>query len=226
LIDVSLTISPVKNSRGKIIGASKIARDITDRKRKEALIVYLAHEAEHRTKNILATVQATVRLSHSDTSEDLKRLIEGRINALAKVHTLLVETRWTGAQLHSLVMQELLPYCDGREERVRIIGPTVMLEPNSAQAIAILLHELATNAAKYGSLSAADGGVEITWSRTASGRLSLRWSESGGPAIAPPTHRGFGTRIIENIIGGQTEGKVRFDWRAPGLTCEIALLLP
>jgi PAS domain S-box-containing protein len=226
LIDVSLTVSPVKNFQGKIIGASKIARDITDRKRKEALIVNLAHEAEHRAKNILATVQATVRLSHSNTCDDLKRRIEGRINALAKVHTLLVETRWAGAQLHSLVTQELLPYLDGREERVRIIGPTVMLEPNSAQAIGILLHELATNAAKYGSLSAADGGVEITWSRTASGRLSLRWTESGGPTIAPPTHRGFGTRIIENIIGDQPEGKVRFDWRAPGLTCEIALLLP
>jgi two-component sensor histidine kinase len=100
-----------------------------------------------------------------------------------------------------------------------------MLEPNTAQAIAISLHELATNAAKYGSLSAADGDVEIVWSSTADGRLSLRWTESGGPTIAPPTHRGCGTRIIENIIGGQLGGKVRFDWRAQGLTCEIALLL-
>jgi PAS domain S-box-containing protein len=186
LIDVSLTISPVKNARGKTIGASKIARDITERKRSEAQIVNLAHEAEHRTKNILATVQAAVRLSHSNSSDDLKRLIEGRINALAKVHTLFVESRWTGAQLHSLVTQELLPYRDGREERVRIDGPTVMLEPNTAQAIAISLHELATNAAKYGSLSAADGDVEVVWSRTADGQLSLRWTESGGPTIAPP----------------------------------------
>jgi PAS domain S-box-containing protein len=225
LIDLSMTISPVKNSQGKIIGASKIARDITDRKRSEAQIVNLAHEAEHRTKNILATVQAAVRLSHSNTPDDLKRLIEGRINALAKVHTLFVESRWTGAQLHSLVTQELLPYRDGREERVRINGPTVMLEPNSAQAIAISLHELATNAAKYGSLSAAEGDVEIAWSRTAHGQLNLRWTESGGPTIVPPTHRGCGTRIIENIIGGQLGGKVRFDWGDKGLTCEIALQL-
>jgi PAS domain S-box-containing protein len=225
LIDVSLTISPVKNAQGKIIGASKIARDITGRKRSEAQIVNLAHEAEHRTKNILAIVQATVRLSHSNTSDDLKRLIEGRIDALAKVHTLFVETRWTGAQLHTLVTQELLPYRDGREERVRISGPTVMLEPNIAQAIAISLHELATNAAKYGSLSAADGDVEIAWTRTEGGRLRLRWTESGGPTIAPPTHRGFGSRIMENIIGGQLGGKVRFDWCAPGLICEITLLL-
>ena len=100
-----------------------------------------------------------------------------------------------------------------------------MLEPNTAQTIAIALHELATNAAKYGSLSAADGDVEIAWSRTADGGLSLRWTESGGPTITPPTHRGFGTRIMENVIGGQLGGKVRLDWSAQGLTCEIALLL-
>jgi PAS domain S-box-containing protein len=225
LIDVSLTISPVRNAQGKIIGASKIARDITERKRSEAQIVNLAREAEHRTKNILATVQATVRLSHSSTSDDLKKLIEGRINALANVHTLFVQSRWMGAELHSLVTQELLPYRGDRETRVRINGPDVMLEPNMAQTVAIALHELATNAAKYGSLSAADGDVEIVWSRTADGRLSLRWTESGGPAVTPPTHRGFGTSIIEKIIGGQLGGQVRFDWRDQGLTCEIALPL-
>jgi PAS domain S-box-containing protein len=229
LIDVSLTISPVKNAQGKIIGASKIARDITAQKRSEAQIVNLVREAEHRTKNILATVQATVRFSHSSTSDDLKNLIEGRINALAKVHTLFVESRWTGAELHTLVTQEitqeLLPYRGEREGRVRINGPTIMLEPNTAQTIAISLHELATNAAKYGSLSTADGDVEIVWSRTADGRLSLRWTESGGPTTTPPTHRGFGTRIMEKIIGGQLGGQVRLDWRDQGLTCEIALPL-
>jgi len=101
-----------------------------------------------------------------------------------------------------------------------------MLETNPAQAIAISLHELATNAAKYGSLSAAEGDVEIAWFRTADGRLSLRWTESGGPTIAPPTNRGFGTRVIETMIANQVGGKVCFDWRPPGLACEIALLLP
>jgi PAS domain S-box-containing protein len=226
LIDLAMTISPVKNSQGKVIGASKIASDITERKRRDAQIVTLAHEAEHRTKNILATVLAAVHLSHSNTPDELKRLIEGRIHALANVHKLFVESRWKGAELHSLVTQELLPYRDGREERVRIIGPTVMLEPNIAQAIAISLHELATNAAKYGSLSAADGDVEVAWYWRAGRQLSLHWTETGGPTVAPPTHRGCGTRIIENIIGGQLGAKVRFDWRAPGLICEIALLLP
>jgi two-component sensor histidine kinase len=223
LIDISLTISPVRNAQGKVIGASKIARDVTERKRNEAQIINLAREAEHRTKNILATVLATVRLSRADTSDDLKQLIEGRIDALAKVHGLFVQSRWTGAELHTLVTQELSPYCGETEGRVRIDGPPVMLEPNTAQTIAISLHELATNSAKYGSLSAADGGVEIAWSRTADGPLSLRWVEAGGPTVTPPTHRGFGTRIMENIIAGQLRGEVRLDWRDEGLTCEIIL---
>lgn len=117
MIDVSLTVSPIRNAQGKIIGASKIARDITERKRSEAQIVNLAREAEHRMKNILSTVQATVRRSHSDTSDDVKRLIEGRISALAKVHTLFVESRWAGAELHRLVMQVLSAYSGDGEAR-------------------------------------------------------------------------------------------------------------
>ena len=224
LIDISLTVSPVRNAQGIVIGASKIARDITEHKRSEAQIVNLAREAEHRTKNILATVLATVRLSKSDTSDDLKELIEGRIDALANVHALFVESRWAGAELHRLATQELLAYSGEKEARVRIAGPAVMLEPSTAQAIAISLHELATNAAKYGSLSAAGGHVEIAWSPTADGRLSVRWIELGGPTVTPPTHRGFGTRVVENIIG-QLRGEVHFDWRDQGLTCEIVLPL-
>jgi two-component sensor histidine kinase len=100
-----------------------------------------------------------------------------------------------------------------------------MLEPNRAQTIAISLHELATNAAKYGSLSAADGRVEIAWSRTTDGRLSLRWIELDGPTVTSPTHRGFGTRVMENIIVSQLRGEVHFDWHDQGLACEIVLPL-
>jgi PAS domain S-box-containing protein len=217
-------IEAIKDSGGNVVGAVNCFQDITERKRSETQIVNLAREAEHRTKNILSTVLATVRLSKSDTSDDLKELIEGRIEALAKVHTLFVESRWAGAELHRLAAQELLAYSGEKEGRVRIEGPAVMLEPSTAQTTAISLHELATNAAKYGSLSAADGRVEISWSLTADG-LTLRWIESGGPpVIAPPTHRGFGTRVMENMIG-QLKGEVRFDWRDQGLTCEIALPL-
>ena len=217
-------IEAVKDGGGNVVAAVNCFQDVTERKRSEAQIVNPAREAEHRTKNILSTVLATVQLSKSDTSDDLKELIEGRIEALAKVHTLFVESRWAGAELHRLASQEILAYSGENETRVRIEGPAVMLEPSTAQTAAISLHELATNAAKYGSLSAAGDRVEILWSLAADGRLRLRWIESGGPTATLPTHRGFGTRILENMIG-QLKGEVRFDWRDQGLTCEIDLPL-
>jgi PAS domain S-box-containing protein len=180
-------IEAVKDGDGNIVGAVNCFQDITERKRTEAQIINLAREAEHRTKNILSTVLATVRLSHSETVDDLKQLIEGRINALAKVHALFVQSRWAGAELRSLVTQELLPYRDETEARVRIDGPAVMLEPYSAQAIAITLHELATNAAKYGSLSAASGRVEIAWSWQTDGSVCAGSSQVDRQSRRPRT---------------------------------------
>jgi PAS domain S-box-containing protein len=221
LIFVSLTVSPVKDADGKIVGASKIARDITEQKRAQDQIATLAREAEHRSKNLLANVQAAVNLSQSDTSEGLKRAIEGRIQALANVHSLFVETRWIGAELSTIASQELAPYSEGNKGRVRVSGPPVLLEPNAAQAVAVTLHELATNAAKYGALSTADGQVELEWSHQTDGELCLRWTEAGGPAVPVPTRKGFGRRVIEQMIG-QQKGKTRFDWRPDGLVCEIS----
>lgn len=152
-IEISVAVSPIKNSAGEVIGASKTARDITERKRRDEQIVVLAREAEHRSKNLLATVQATIRLTQADTPADLKEAITGRIQALAHVHALFVETKWAGADLQNLVAQELSPYCQGDEKRAVVEGASVMLQPDAAQAIAVCLHELATNAAKYGALS-------------------------------------------------------------------------
>jgi PAS domain S-box-containing protein len=222
-IEISLTLSPIRNIQGEIVGASKIARDISERKRSEAHIAILAREAEHRSRNVLATVQAAVRLSQSDTPEGLKQAIEGRLRALANVHTLFVQSRWTGAELHSLVTQELSPYCQDGETRVRIEGPDLFLAPNTAQTIAVTLHELATNAAKYGALSVPQGYVQIGWSREADGQLAIRWTESGGPAVKPPAREGFGTCVMKSMIGGQSKGEIRFDWREQGLACDIAL---
>jgi PAS domain S-box-containing protein len=222
LIVVSLTVSPVKNAEGKIVGASKIARNITEQKRNQEQIATLAREAEHRSKNLLSSVQAAVMLSHSDTSEGLKQAIEGRIRALANVHSLFVESRWIGAELSTIATQELAPYFETGEIRVRLEGPQVLLEPNAAQAIAVILHELATNAAKYGALSAAKGKIDLTWLHEADGKLIIRWTEMGGPAVRAPTRQGFGGRVIQQMIR-QLEGKAHIDWRPEGLICEIAL---
>jgi PAS domain S-box-containing protein len=221
LIVVSLTVSPVKDAQGRIVGASKIARDITELKRSQEQIAILAREAEHRSKNVLANVQATVTLSQSDTVEGLKHAIEGRIRALANVHSLFVETRWIGAELSTIASQELTPYSKESEARVCIDGPQVLLKPEIAQAIAVILHELATNAAKYGALSTANGHIELTWSHEADGRLVLRWREMGGPEVQMPTRQGFGTRIIGGMVG-QLKGKAHFEWHTEGLGVEIA----
>jgi PAS domain S-box-containing protein len=221
LITVSLTVSPVRNAEGKVVGASKIARDITEQKRSQEKISALAREAEHRSKNMLANVQAVVNLSQAGSPEELKKAIEGRIKALANVHSLFVQTRWIGAELSTIVSQELAPY-SSRENRVRTDGPQMMLEPAAAQAVAIALHELATNAAKYGSLSAAEGKVDLKWSQEADGQLRLRWTETGGPPIQAPTRKGFGSRIIQQMIT-QLKGTTHFDWHPEGLVCEIVL---
>jgi PAS domain S-box-containing protein len=220
LLDISLTISPVKDANGKIVGASKVARDITERKRSEAQISIIAREAEHRAKNLLANVTAMVQLSQADTPDGLKEAIQGRIAALASVHLLFAKSRWTGAELGSLVKQELSPY--SRDGRTQIDGPSVMLKPDLAQAIVVTLHELATNAAKYGALSVAEGQVRVEWSRAEDRQLVVRWTEAGGPPAKPPTRKGFGTRAIESMIVG-VKGRVQLDWRAEGLACEIAL---
>ena len=222
LIVVSLTVSPVKNAEGKIVGASKIARDITEQKRNQDHIATLAREAEHRSKNLLANVQAAVNLSKAATVDGLKEAIEGRIRALANVTSLFVESRWIGAELSAIAARELEPYSETGSRRVAMDGPQVLLEPDAAQAIAVTLHELATNAAKYGALSVADGRVDLRWSHEADGQLQLRWTEIGGPPVQEPTRRGFGRRVIEQLMV-QLKGKTRFDWRAEGLVCEIGL---
>ena len=222
MIVVSLTVSPVKNVEGKIVGASKIARDISKQRQYQDQIATLAKEAEHRSKNLLATVAATVHLSNGDTPEGLKEAIEGRIQALANVHSLFVQTRWIGAELSTLVRGELAPYSATDEKRVRMEGPEVVMEPNAAQAVAVILHELATNAAKYGSLSVPHGQIDLKWQHDADGRLAFQWSEIGGPTVQAPKRKGFGTRVIGSMVD-QLKGNSKFDWNVDGVVCEITL---
>jgi PAS domain S-box-containing protein len=222
LVAISLTVSPVKNSEGKIVGASKIARDITEQKRNHEHISVLAREAEHRSKNILSNVQAIVNLSQPDASEDLKRVISGRIQAMSNVHSLFVESRWIGAEVSAIAKQELAPYLDEQAARVHMEGPETVLEPSAAQAVAVVLHELATNASKYGALSDTKGQIRLTWSHVADEQLTLRWTELGGPRVKAPERKGFGSRLIEGTIS-QLGGKAQFDWHSEGLVCEITL---
>src|SRR5581483_2785152 len=144
-------------------------------------------------KNLLASVQAIVNLSQSDTPRGLKEAIEGRIQALANVQSLFVDSRWVGADLSAIAVRELAPYGATNQKRVGLHGPATVLEPTAAQAVAITLHELATNAVKYGSLSVPQGRVDLTWRRATDGALTLRWAEPGGPPVQDPKRQGFGS---------------------------------
>ena len=226
MVSISLTVSPITDGLGRIVGASKIARDITEQKRREEQINLLAREADHRTKNLLALAQATVHLTNGETAAELKSAIEGRLRALANAHTLLAQSRWAGADLRNLALEELSPYCtegdSNDDSRARIEGPSLMLEQQPAQAIALALHELTTNAAKYGALSVPSGRIALTWRLQSVNRLLVRWVETGGPPVTPPVRKGFGTRVMTRICE-QLNGELKFDWRADGLICDIAI---
>jgi two-component sensor histidine kinase len=220
LVDISVTISPLRDAAGKLVGTSKIARDITDRKQAEEAQRLLAHEVDHRSKNLLTLVQAAVHFSEADTPDAVKAAIEGRIQALANVHTLLAQSRWVGVDLRSIVMDELYPYCP-QGTRAEVNGPDLRLKPQLAQLIAMALHELTTNAVKYGALSVSGGLLRVEWSHAANGNLVIRWTETGGPAVKLPTRRGFGSRMLDGTIRTQLNGDLRFNWRTEGLACEI-----
>lgn len=167
-------------------------------------------------------MQATVRLTKAENIADFKNAIDGRILALSNVHNLFVESRWSGAELNDLVTQKLAPYRRHDGKRVSIEGPAVLLEPDVAQTIAMILHELATNAVKYGALSVTDGRIFLGWSRSANGSLVINWTETDGPTVSAPMHEGFGTRVMTAMIR-EASGKMRLDWRPAGIVCEIVL---
>jgi PAS domain S-box-containing protein len=186
-------------------------QDVTARKADEERLRLLAREVDHRANNLLAVVQGTVALSEAKDSKALKSVITGRVNALARAHQLLARARWEGADLRRLVEEELLAFSLGDEQRVAISGPAVTLSPAAAQSVAMALHELATNAAKYGSLSTAHGRVEVSWTRGDDGELHIAWRERGGPRVSAPTRKGLGTTLLGRALTGPIGGETRLE---------------
>ena len=174
--------TPFKDASGKVVGAVNMLVDITERKTAEERQRLLSNEVDHRANNLLAVVQALVRMADAPTVPELKRSLEGRIKALAHAHVLLAQSRWTGADLQHLVSEEIAPYMGGASPRVWLSGPVLTLEPAVAQSMAMIVHELATNAAKHGALSGA-GRVMVDWQQDGCERLVFRWTEVGGPPL-------------------------------------------
>ena len=180
----------------------------------------LAREVDHRARNALAVIQSIVSLTPPDDNEKFADAIKGRIRAMATAHNLLAESRWRGADLLRLVNEELAPYAQGG--RVSTSGLAVSIAPTVAQNLALALHELATNAAKYGALSDPDGRLQVVW-RLGDEGLALEWIEQCAHRVQRPSRTGFGSRVVEASVKAQLGGVIEHDWRENGLRCTIRL---
>jgi two-component system CheB/CheR fusion protein len=195
--------------------------DITAQKREAERVRLLAAEVDHRAKNMLTVVASLIRLTRGSTVESFREDLLGRMQAMARSQRILAEGSWSGADLARVVQDEMAPYRAGG--RVTWSGPAARLSAEWVQPIAMALHELGTNATKYGALSAPGGRVAIEWSRR-DGGLLLCWRESGGPPIeAAPTHQGLGTAVVTMSLRDQLGGDVAFHWRRDGLLCEMTV---
>nr|WP_272951034.1 sensor histidine kinase [Sinorhizobium fredii] len=187
-------------------------------------------ELNHRVKNSMAVIQsiASQTLGHASTLDEAREAFGSRLINLAKAHDVLTRESWQSANLVEIVSDTVKPHAGGKN-RFRIEGPGVRLSPSAALAIAMALHELSTNAAKYGALSNGNGQVVIVWQiegDDAGRRLVLHWQESGGPPVAKPKAKGFGSRLIERALASELGGEVRVDYQSSGLECTIIAPLP
>lgn len=227
---ISVTMSPLKDGDYKIIGASIIGRDITERRKAEAHREILVAELNHRVKNTLAVVSAIASqtLSGAVSITSAKESFAARLLALSRAHDLLLHGNWTGSDLASVIKATVDPHSD-EQDRFRIDGPFVPLQPSLAVTFSLAIHELCTNAAKYGALSVEGGVVEIIWQVRGdadSARLQLTWTESGGPPVEIPTRTGFGSRLIQKALAMELAGDVTVLYKPTGVVCKIDAPLP
>lgn len=221
LLDVSLTVSPIVDDQGRIVGASKIARDISARKEAEHLQQVLTGELQHRVKNTLATVQAIARQTFRGEEHASAAVFYSRLTSLANAHDLLTRGSWDGADLEAVVSGVVAPYSAAQFE---IAGASVRLTSRSVLATSLALHELATNAVKYGALSVPEGLVQVTWHlcQHAHGPgFELVWRERGGPKLAQPERQGFGSVLVQQVLPQELQGEVAVSYDPEGLVCTI-----
>jgi PAS domain S-box-containing protein len=213
--------TPLFDADGKLVGAVNMVFDITERKATEDRQRLLANEVNHRANNILAVVQSMVRLGKADTVEDFRDTLNGRIQALARAHNLLAKSRWMGADLQHLVSEELAPFMDVGSQ-VWVSGPILPMEPAAAQSMAMIVHELATNAAKHGALSTGAGKVMIEWRRGVGDRIVFKWTETGGPPTSNPIRQGVGSTVIARAAA-HLQAEFSQSWTEEGLAFELVV---
>lgn len=220
----SVFISPVRDEHDDVVQHFVSLVDLTRHKQDQAHSTTMIDELNHRVKNTLSTVQSIVfqALRKASDPEVIRESIESRLFALSRSHDLLSRENWEGVGLTELVNEALEPFgvTEGRAERIVITGQDIRLPPNESLALGIGMHELATNAAKYGALSNKAGSIVIAWTLEGD-RLILRWQEKDGPPVSPPSRRGFGSRVIERGLAHELKGFVHLDYRADGVICTM-----
>jgi len=218
----SATLTPVFGPDRTLTHVLSMARDVTweikERQATEARAL-LMREVDHRARNALTVVQSIVRLTTARGLDAFKQVVLGRVEALARAQTSLARRKWEGAFLHEVIEAELAAMA--QPSAWRLEGPPTLLLPEKVQAMSMIVHELATNAAKYGAFSESSGVVHVGWRAEPDAGLVLRWRETGGPAVSPPDHRGFGSRLMGQLAR-QLGGSLHYDWRPEGLVAELA----
>jgi two-component sensor histidine kinase/PAS domain-containing protein len=214
------------DARGEALRVTGFTTDVTARKQAETRQALLVRELHHRVKNNLATVLAVANLSGRNAAslEEYKSKLRDRIQSMARSHTLLTENAFQRAPITRILANELEAYGDSSGDRIRLSGPEIELPAEAAVSLGMAFHELATNAGKYGSLSQESGKLSVEWSledKENGRRLRVHWRESDGPPVTPPTRTGFGSRLLDNVIGGQLRGRVRLNFEPSGLVCDI-----
>lgn len=221
----SASNAPVLSPDGQPTHIVSAVQDVTGEvleRRSEEARSLLMREVDHRARNALTVVQSFVRLTTAPSLEEYRRVVEGRVEALARAQTSLAARRWEGGSLREVIESELASLAD--PGKYRLCGPQVLLPPEHVQAMSMTIHELATNASKYGALSTDAGTLEIAWSLPTDETLLMTWSEDGGPAVAAPTRKGFGSRLIAQLAQ-QLGGEIEHHWRAEGLLAELTISL-
>ena len=221
-------IDPLRDLAGTTVGLTGAAVDVTDRKENEQHLRLLMRELTHRSKNLLAVIQAMARQTarHAVSIDGFVEIFSARLQALSKSHDLLVQESWYGASLTDMVRSQLGHHLDRENSQFTIDGPNLFLKPEAAQNIGLAIHELSTNAAKYGALSVPTGHVDISWARRtpeAGGGFELAWRERGGPPVTKPAGRGFGSLVIERNLARALDGTVELDFASSGLVCTVSV---
>jgi PAS domain S-box-containing protein len=223
-----LHIEPLRSDAGDVVGLTCASVDVTERKEGEAHLRLLLRELTHRSKNLLAVIQAMARQTarHTGSVETFLTQFGARLQALAASHDLLIRESWYGASLGELVRSQLGVYLDGSAPQISIDGPAIAIKPEAAQSLGLALHELAVNAAKFGALSVPTGRVAITWSRLENvdgSAVELDWRERLGPKVKTRRRKGFGSIVIERNLARALNAKVDLEFDPDGLRCHIVI---